>query len=392
MELFNGLILPDGNRVKFSKAIDSRLAVADITIRNHPAYNRQGDAKQLVTTAPIPNDTHIGSYGGQICNGGDSWNPYMITPKDCDHDIDGNEIGNEMRYINDAKGVGKREPNVGFFLSWKKLRGYHTVEVRTLRDIASGEEILASYGEGYWDGLKIWYEEQNPYICPHCDYRTNEKKVLTSHIWNHNRIREPRECEYCGEEFADTWAYYTHANIHTKDVVYACDQCEYKGPCRSSLYGHQNRKHLKRTWECPQCGILETSCFGLKIHVAREHTKEFLFHCDECNYGCFQTDQLKNHKISKHGAGELLKCPYADCDYETPRNWDLKKHVETTHSTGKIFHCSHDDCDFESAHKSSLKIHVKAIHDKTAKRVQCDQCSYDTVYPGNLQAHKKRKH
>jgi hypothetical protein len=53
MELFNGIILPDNKRVPFPHPVSPKVTVQAITIRNHPAYNRKGDAKQLTAKTDI---------------------------------------------------------------------------------------------------------------------------------------------------------------------------------------------------------------------------------------------------------------------------------------------------------------------------------------------------
>jgi len=51
--------------------------------------------------------------------------------------------------VNDYRGVAPR-PNAEFDLSLRKDSGAVHMSIWALRDIGRGEEILVSYGKGFW--------------------------------------------------------------------------------------------------------------------------------------------------------------------------------------------------------------------------------------------------
>lgn len=419
VELFNGIILPGGTRVPFSKKISSKVTVETIKIRNHAAYNRKGVAKQLTCTEKIAKDEYLGSYGGRISSSDEEWNPYKITPKNCNYDIDGESVGNEMRYINDAKGVGNKEPNVRFFLSYRKLRGHSTVEVISLRDIEVGEEILASYGDGYWEGLEEWYEKQNPYACDECDFRADNHQSLRIHKWNKQKRLENESrkklCPYCEKEF--TVAYFEfHLNTHTHEITFKCDSCEYTCFTQANLSTHKASKHSTDIWKCFECARTFSNTSSLKEHVWSVHEKQRPFKCDECDYTCAHRSYIKIHKRSKHGEGRIY-CTYDDCDYETYTNSHLDNHIKVVHLQEKHicptcnkaytikaslaehitvihgtkrFPCG--DCDQTYKSRNALRAHIRKVHDEIVDKFPCDQCGETYSSKSNLGKHVRKAH
>jgi SET domain-containing protein len=61
--------------------------------------------------------------------------------------VDANELGNETRLINHFKGIGEHE-NIEFKKMW--VGGCMRVFAVACTDIQKGQELLADYGEDYW--------------------------------------------------------------------------------------------------------------------------------------------------------------------------------------------------------------------------------------------------
>ena len=64
--------------------------------------------------------------------------------------VDAQVCGNELRYINDWRGVDPigKENTVYYMVSW--VRGCHRLLAQAKKDIPKGHEFLVNYGEGYW--------------------------------------------------------------------------------------------------------------------------------------------------------------------------------------------------------------------------------------------------
>lgn len=66
--------------------------------------------------------------------------------------IDAEHMGNEARFINDYRGVAKR-PNVALQEA-RDRRGNPAMAVVALRPVGKGEELLLSYGKGFWQARR----------------------------------------------------------------------------------------------------------------------------------------------------------------------------------------------------------------------------------------------
>jgi SET domain-containing protein len=74
--------------------------------------------------------------------------------------IDAQSMGNEGRFVNDYRGVpGKERPNVEFETRRVGGKGDADGQLRMgiwvlSKEIKKGEELLVSYGKGFWEGRK----------------------------------------------------------------------------------------------------------------------------------------------------------------------------------------------------------------------------------------------
>lgn len=136
-----------------------------ITSQTHPAYNQFG----LFTTRKIPGHTFILTYCGEIHTDERPSSDYdlslyksIITQTQAHNDgergyvnvgIDAQYVGNEARFINDYRGTGVSRPNAVFrdVRGGEDGKGELTIGVWSAKDgIEKGEEILVSYGKGWW--------------------------------------------------------------------------------------------------------------------------------------------------------------------------------------------------------------------------------------------------
>jgi len=75
--------------------------------------------------------------------------------------MDAEKMGNEARFINDYRGIAKK-PNAEFREVWDERRSERGMGVWTLPEVKSrkekgvrkGQEILVSYGRGFWGARK----------------------------------------------------------------------------------------------------------------------------------------------------------------------------------------------------------------------------------------------
>lgn len=139
--------------------------IRKITGSAHPAYGQYG----LFTTRQLSPNSFVLPYLGFIHGPqeGDERSDYDISlDREIGIGIDASKMGNEARFINDYRGVDQDGPNAEFRDCWIQV-GHASFEQtvgifvlpsgksgKNARGIAKGEEILVSYGKGFWSSRK----------------------------------------------------------------------------------------------------------------------------------------------------------------------------------------------------------------------------------------------
>jgi SET domain-containing protein len=137
------------------------VAITAIALADHPAHGQCG----LFARRHLAPDTLILFYIG-IIHGKEDMDPTSDYDLSLDRDlgvgVDASKAGNEARFINDYRGVTQKGPNAEFREVWVdcgKGRYERRMAVYVLSagkskkragGIKKGEEILVSYGKGFW--------------------------------------------------------------------------------------------------------------------------------------------------------------------------------------------------------------------------------------------------
>ncbi|KAJ9629142.1 hypothetical protein H2204_008931 [Knufia peltigerae] len=146
--------------------------ITPITTPAHPAYTQHG----LFSTRALPPSSFIIFYLGTLhpSSTADPTSNYDLSlDRELDLSIDATRRGNEARFINDYRGVRPDGPNAEFrdcLVEVAVPGGGKTCERRIGvfvlgpgkagakskrgRGIAKGEEIVVSYGKGFWNARK----------------------------------------------------------------------------------------------------------------------------------------------------------------------------------------------------------------------------------------------
>ncbi len=151
----------------------SLVKITPITISSHPANGQFG----LFAAKDLKPGTFILQYVGEIHASAltisfpqdtpTNIEPHANSNYDLSLDrelgigIDADRKGNESRFINDYRGIAER-PNAEFKEIWNERRSERGMGVRVLpegksgkgKGIRKGEEILVSYGKGFWDARR----------------------------------------------------------------------------------------------------------------------------------------------------------------------------------------------------------------------------------------------
>eukprot|EP01119_Soliformovum_irregulare_P022556 TRINITY_DN7753_c0_g1_i2.p1 TRINITY_DN7753_c0_g1~~TRINITY_DN7753_c0_g1_i2.p1 ORF type:complete len:392 (+),score=71.86 TRINITY_DN7753_c0_g1_i2:48-1178(+) len=114
----------------------------------HPCYQELGVfAKRDLMAGEI-----VGYYTGVIIPHQEDYNPSLYIFELNDHyDIDAQDAGNEMRFMNDYRNIAER-PNTEVQAPADVRSAKCTVT--TLTKIKEGQELLVDYGEAYWRSMQ----------------------------------------------------------------------------------------------------------------------------------------------------------------------------------------------------------------------------------------------
>ncbi|KAA8898353.1 hypothetical protein FN846DRAFT_962460 [Sphaerosporella brunnea] len=126
---------------------------------SHPAHGQHG----LFAARNLPARSWILDYLGRYhaAEESDPASDYDISlDRESGVAVDAQSMGNEGRFVNDYRGVpGKERPNVEF--ETRRVGGKAGADGQLRmgiwvlsKDIKKGQELLVSYGKGFWDGRK----------------------------------------------------------------------------------------------------------------------------------------------------------------------------------------------------------------------------------------------
>ncbi|KAI1101264.1 hypothetical protein F4804DRAFT_316486 [Jackrogersella minutella] len=157
----------------FPRGPSALARIIPITDPSHPANGQAG----LFAARQLPPGTLILPYYGIVHS---SVSPYSAAHEKSDYDlwlnregslaVDAEKAGNEARFVNDFRGV-KERPNSEFKECWDSRRGERCMAVFVLpagknagkkagAGIGKGEEILVSYGKGFWSKRRSGSQEE----------------------------------------------------------------------------------------------------------------------------------------------------------------------------------------------------------------------------------------
>ena len=125
------------------------VVIREITERSHPACGQHG----LFACKKIPPRAHIIDYVGEVHCDDRPDSDYDLSlyhaPNGLSVGVDASKRGNEARFINDYRGV-QPKPNA-LFEERRTANGELCMSVWSgCEGIKKGDEVLVSYGKGFW--------------------------------------------------------------------------------------------------------------------------------------------------------------------------------------------------------------------------------------------------
>ena len=171
--------------------------------------------------------------------------------------------------------------------SINKETRFKTVYVKNTFLIQSVEEEIEKEAV-LDDEVKDFYENNEPkqtsknkirmrqtlnqmmYPCNQCDYKAKRQSHLKRHIQSkHEGIKYP--CNQCVSHFVDRKGLQKHIAKHA-GLRFPCDQCDYKAREKGALRKHVEGKHSDNTLQCELCGYQTKWRVHYNAHIKKHET------------------------------------------------------------------------------------------------------------------------
>ncbi|KAL5004788.1 hypothetical protein ScPMuIL_018244 [Solemya velum] len=218
--------------------------------------------------------------------------------------------------------------------------------------------------------------------CPHCPFTCLMKSRFKRHLLNH---KKSFLCTLCGEKFTEAASLNRHMANHTGDFLFKCEQCDYSSNIKTALEEH-NRKHTGAYMKCDfeGCNFQTIYRRALLLHKKKhESVKQFV--CDICSYSTTDSGSFKRHALS-HTNLKLFKC--GKCDFRGKSRNDIVRHWKGKHEKEKDFGCK--ECSYMTNLASDLRLHL--MHHAGINPFQCTKCHYSSKTRTKVSNHIKKKH
>nr|CAI5867007.1 unnamed protein product [Callosobruchus analis] len=220
------------------------------------------------------------------------------------------------------------------------------------------------------------------YQCSKCTFKTVSTKDLKRHIMaRHPDIagnRKFRRCIYCSKAFVrretlDDHVIKTHPDFiaSVSSRVHECTKCTFKTISSSQLRRHAVTHDIagnRITIRCIYCNKIFTTKQRLDDHIIKAHpdfiasVSSKVHECTQCTYKTTDNSHLKQHMV-KH----------AD--------------VADNHITNGCIYCNKTFKGTRSLDDHILRIHPDFIASVSSKVHECTECTYKTVFTGQLRRH-----
>jgi KRAB domain-containing zinc finger protein len=174
--------------------------------------------------------------------------------------------------------------------------------------------------------------------------------------------------------------------------IFACGECPLKFSIHQAWEEHVIENHDPSTYKpeehiCIKCWQDFKTKAQLNRHIKINHNPP-QFSCEYCSKKFFYDYLLVAHTKSAHLNEKSFKCTMPDCHESFSIKVLLNNHIERIHNKNYTIKC--DNCEYKCYNKNELKLHTAMHLRSTDERPhKCDICKIPFKYENHLKQHKK---
>ena len=219
--------------------------------------------------------------------------------------------------------------------------------------------------------------------CYNCNFESSSENEMKKHkLEKHG---DKAHCLDCDELFATFRAYKAHIRTH---VARKCQVCG-KSVLIPSYKAHLSTHKDNRGKICTTCGKSVINMFN---HALTHKNKDLS--CPHCDFKSNVEYKVNKHIQRKHSKVDPVQCPQCGKVIKALTKSRLEVHIRRCSANSSNREKNHvcQICQKTYLDKWGLNGHIKHAHDKSAQKIKCDKCDYQSSSRNNVFVHTKRVH
>lgn len=183
--------------------------------------------------------------------------------------------------------------------------------------------------------IKIHLPQTRTYQCAHCKYMCHSRNAVRKHMWIHMKEKK-YECYLCRMSFELRKRMKEHMiSVHwnSDQFVQICCFCSQTYKTRKEVEEHEKRTHRMERLKCVMCGKEFKSLPGLRGHIQRFHTNNFVKRpdpvpCTICNKIMSSKSALREH-LKRHDGNRPFICDTCGDSFKFPTCLKIHQRIHT---------------------------------------------------------------
>lgn len=197
--------------------------------------------------------------------------------------------------------------------------GVKTYECATCQKVFSKRSCIIKH-------LQIHLPRTRTYKCQHqhCEFTCHNRNAVRKHMWIHMKEKK-FECYLCRGSFESRKLMKEHMvseHCNSDQFIQICCFCSQTYKTRKEVEDHENRTHRMERLNCVTCGKEFISMPGLRGHIQRFHTNNFVKRpdpvpCPVCNKIMSSKSALRDH-LKRHDGKRPYICDTCGDSFKFP--------------------------------------------------------------------------